>query len=84
MALLQYAESGDARKSRVMNFSLSTRPYNLTSYEDEAEKHEHVLAPVSEEGQDPVTTSLHLWSRAGVGRGVTNFRPDCEGMWLCN
>jgi hypothetical protein len=52
-APLQYAESGDARKSSPMKFNFTTRPYNLTSYEDEAEKHEHVLAPDSEDDHAP-------------------------------
>jgi hypothetical protein len=51
MALLQHAES-DARKSSAMTFNFTARPYNLTSHEDEAEKHEQVFAPDSEDGQD--------------------------------
>jgi hypothetical protein len=52
MALLQHAESGDARKSSAMTFNFNARPYNLASYEDEAEKQEQVFAPYSEDGQD--------------------------------
>jgi hypothetical protein len=37
VALLQYAESSDSRKSCAISFT--ARPHNLTSYEDEAEKH---------------------------------------------
>jgi hypothetical protein len=41
VALLQYTESGEARKSSAISFT--ARPYNLTSYE--AEAGEYVLAP---------------------------------------
>jgi hypothetical protein len=53
VALLQYAESGDARKSCAISFT--ARPRNLTSHEDEAEK--HVVAPESL-AQDTFPASL--------------------------
>jgi hypothetical protein len=56
VALLQYMESGDTRKSDALKSKFTTRPYDLTSYEGEAEKHELVLSPDSEDGQDPGDT----------------------------
>jgi hypothetical protein len=79
VALLQYAESGDARKSCAICFT--ARPYNLTSYEDEAEK--HVMAP-EKLAQDTFPASL-LSMFADTGASAVNatnnsysFLHQCE------
>jgi hypothetical protein len=85
MALLQHEESSGARQASAMKCSFTTRQKNLTSYEDKAEKNEHVLAPDSEDGQDP--GEIQPASVASRWRGKERdqrVRPDCEGMLLCS
>jgi hypothetical protein len=65
VALLQYAESGDACKSSTTSFT--ARPYSVTSYENEAEKHVMALENLT---QDTLpATLMYTFADTGVSAG---------------